>query len=102
MVLLLYGLAAWYCVVAVRLFWTWRRYWQRDRAIMTPTERRLSGFMLLISSTGWIVALPLTYLALLQRQAQAAREQSLEELITQEFNLSGLNPQELNAAPRKS
>ncbi|MFM2430672.1 MAG: hypothetical protein RLZZ511_1885 [Cyanobacteriota bacterium] len=85
MTFLLSGLATWYVLVALLLGRTWWRYWQRDRAIMTPSERCLSGLMLVISSVGWLVSLPLTYLALLRRQAQTAREQSLEELLTQEL-----------------
>ncbi|MBE9031583.1 hypothetical protein IQ266_17765 [filamentous cyanobacterium LEGE 11480] len=83
MVFLLYGLAAWYILIAGMLFRTWLSYIERDRRQMSASQRWLSGAMLLVSTSLWIFSLPLTYLELLKKQPQRNIQQDdhpLEEL----------------------
>lgn len=80
--IILYIAAFWYVLVATLLFKTWLTYMDIDQE-MTFNQQILSWFMLLLTSTFWVVFLPLTYLELLRKQSTVEAKNTE----TMKFNL---------------
>jgi hypothetical protein len=80
--IILYVAAFWYVLVATLLFKTWLTYMDIDQE-MTFNQQILSWFMLLLTSTFWVVFLPLTYLELLRKQSTVEAKNTE----TMKFNL---------------
>jgi hypothetical protein len=65
-----YFALAWYLVVGVALWRNWRYYLLKDMT-MLPSQRQRSRMAMLVAVLLWPLALPWTYLELLNRQPEA-------------------------------
>lgn len=59
-----------YLVIAQRIFNVWFKLFQRDTA-MSLEESRLSWLILILGSMFWLLIVPISYIALLEKQLAA-------------------------------
>lgn len=72
-----------YLVIAKRIFNTWFKLFQRD-TVMSVEESRLSWLILIIGAMFWLLIVPISYIALLEKQLAANHRNSVDVEINNE------------------
>lgn len=81
--IVIFLLVLFYLAILQRVFKVWLKFFERDSDI-SPEEKRLSWFILIIGAVFWPLVVPVSYLAL------------LEEKLEQQKNLEGKDDNHLN------
>ncbi len=67
--LIIFILVLLYLAMLQRVFKVWLKFFQQDSDI-SPEEKRLSWFILIIGAVFWFLVVPLSYLALLEEKLE--------------------------------
>ena len=67
--IVIFLLVLFYLAILQRVFKVWLKFFERDRDI-SPEEKRLSWFILIIGAVFWPLVVPVSYLALLEEKLE--------------------------------
>lgn len=75
MIIIMFILVLFYLAILQRVFKVWLKFFQQDSDI-SPQEKRLSWFILIVGAILWPLVVPISYLGLLEKKLKQQNSES--------------------------